>query len=782
MNKTIKSLYIGIIGCILFCCVLLGGINIASHKANADSAQQSVGGRYFTSTSGTLESFLNKEAPSQPLYKGIRTEISDLTVGEDVTVYYNGLVSPNAANGAVVYYDEYNTKTMDAEAIIWTYTLAEDRSKQLSIINIQRGNQYYYSLALTDDIEIRNGYAYLQGTEQKTVGLTDGTVDGVYTDEGFSTNNGTSLEHKIGTDGAVSIDKTHNIGCILSEEFLQAASEQLSGTEYEQLYTMEYVQSLLSDFGTGAGDNTSILSITYRSVRQDQIAFHIRGISGKWIGDNGGVHPWNSGNTYGFATQKKTTVYLNAENNLADLFNLHTIYIASGEQEPNPYGVGFFGTDENGEGGTEFKIEDGESVASYKPTELGKFYVQLGVYVAPNYSALGFYSPTTVFEFDIVEGNPIISGVEGVTTIEGMEYDMSQFFDTWYLGSPEKAKFAYEVDGIPHSGNTLLADGNDHEIKLTITDEYGNSGYAIHYVYGTSIRMQTEVSHTVVDGYATVLPVPHIPNGASYTLCVKDSNGKVVTNNAIFVFEKAGKYTVEYTFMAKGATPIVKTIQLTITIQQVIPTLTVEGAYEKEYFVGESVALLPGTASDVLGTQYPVTIQAFLGSETIAIRDGSIELTKPGIYSVAYSVPYGVGKTIIIEKAFKAVKDEVAPEIFVKGSYAESYQTGTTISVFDIAVIDDSDLSVDSSVMVYCNGEELHLEDKVFVLSKEGKYEIVYTATDLNGNQAEKRFAFTVGANSNTGNQTGCQSTLGGAMGAIVLLLGAALVAYKKES
>lgn len=784
MKKTIKSLYIKIIGCMLLFCVLVGGINLATHNANASTTEQSVGNRYFTSTSGTVESFLNKSATNQSLYKGIRTEVSDLTVGEDVTVYYNGLVSPNAANSAVVYYDENNAGTMDAEAIIWTYTLANDRSKQLSIVNIRRSSSYYMTIALTDDIEIRDGYAYLAGTNQKTVGLSGTKADSPYNGEGFPGN--ISAEHKITAEGAISYNKTSQIALILSDEFLQAASENLAGTKYEHLYTKEYIQSLLTAFGTGSGDNTSILSLTYKSVRQEKIAFHLRGISGQWIGDNGGTYPWSGANTSGFVTQKKTTIFLNADNNLADLFNLHTIYAPSGTNVTTPFGIGHYGTNETGEGGILFEIENGETNASYRPTEYGKFYVSIAAYIAPNYSELGSNSSTTLFEFDVVDGNPIVSGVEGISLIEGVEYDLSTFFDVWYLGNQEKGVFAYEVDGFTYSENKLLADGNDHEIKLTVTDEYGNTGYAVHTFYGSTIRIPAQVSHTVISGDFTILPVPHVPHGASYTLCLKDENGEVLTNDVVYVFQKAGKYTIEYTFTAKGATSIIKTTELTISFKGSMPTLTVEGAYEKEYFVGETVALLPAIAVDELGTQYTVSVLVFCGTENIEIQDGKVSLAKAGIYSVAYSISYDNGKTMRVEKAFKAVKDTVAPEIVVKGTYADSYQTGTIISVFDIVTIDDSGLPVESSVIVYCNGNELVLTDKVFALTEEGTYEIVYTATDLGGNETKKSFTITVGIDtsndSNKGCKSGCNSTMGATLCAVIPLLGMVLLMRKKES
>ena len=105
MKKKKLAAMIGIVGCMVLS--VIAGCGLQTKTVNAAGADQSVGTRYFSSTNGIVESFLNKSATSQSLYKGIRTEVTELTVGEDVTVYYNGLVSPTASNAAVVYYDEY---------------------------------------------------------------------------------------------------------------------------------------------------------------------------------------------------------------------------------------------------------------------------------------------------------------------------------------------------------------------------------------------------------------------------------------------------------------------------------------------------------------------------------------------------------------------------------------------------------------------------------------------------------------------------------------------------
>lgn len=745
MKKKFKIAFIGTICCVA---ALVGAMRFSVDvSAKAAENYQSVGERYFYSESGKLESFLNKAATSQPLYKGVRTEIKDLTVGEDVTVYYNGLISPTATNLGVVSYDEYN-----ADAMVLTYTLASDRSKQLSLVSVKRSDGYYFSVALTDDIEIRDGYAYIRGTEQKTIGVESSAADASYSGEGCRQVNGTDVLMNVLPSGDVHIKANDIAANILSEAFLSQASAELDGTKYADLYTEEYVRTLLTDFGSGAGDNTSIFSLTYKSVHSDHVAFHLRGISGQWIGDNGGTSPWNGGNTFGFATQKKTTVYLNAPNNLADLFVLHSIYVADGETQTNPYGIGFFGTDENGNGGTWFNIKDGQSSFTYTPTEKGKFYVKIGGYVAPNYSALGSYSPTTVFEFDVIDGNPVIAGVKDATAIEGMSYDMSVFFDVWHLGAEDKAIYTYEVDGIPQSDSVLVADGNTHELKLTVTDEYGNSGYAVRTVLGTRIELAESVSHTAVRGTAVVLPVPHVNGKVSYALEVKNSENEVITHDSVYVFEKEGVYTLEYTFYADGATPIIKTSTFKLAFRSAIPTILINGTYEKEYYLGQTLKILSATATDEVGRIYDVTVNVYYGEDKASTENGELLLEKEGIYIISYECDYADGLTMRSECVFRVAHDDVAPEIVVKGTYAEKYEKDSMISVFDFVASDDSGLLADSFVMAYANGTEIQIsEDGFLKLSQKGVYEIVYSALDLSGNKKEIKYTFSVVEDENSG-------------------------------
>ncbi len=776
-----------IFGITLFACLAFGCMGIQEKTVKADSDVQSVGDRYFYTTSGQLESFLNKSAVNQALYKGVRTEISGLTVGEDVTVYYNGLISPTAANKGVIYYDEYNVGTMDAEGIVWTYTLAKDRSKQLSIVTTQRNSNYYVSLALTDDIEFRDGYAYIAGTQQKTVSLSAIEGESGYTEEGYLSKNERGPLHSVGLDGAVYEKEGPSFANFLSEEFLDKASENLAGTKYEELYTTENARAILDGFGTGAGNNTSILSITYKSVRCSTVCFNLRGISGQWIGDNGGVHPWNGGNSYGFATQKKTTVYKNAENNLADLFNLHTVYVASGETETNPYGVGYYGTDANGNGGTWFNIEDGLTTAAYKTTEYGKFYVKLGAYIAPNYAALGCYSPTTVFEFDVVDGNPEIKGIENATAIEGMTYPLTSFFDIWCLGEKEKATVAFEIDGVATNESKFTADGEDHEIKIDFTDEYGNASTCTHKIKGATLKLQTSISVNATYGLMTVFPVPQVLNGVSYTVILKNSNDEVISEGAAsYIFEQEGVYTLEYQFITEGADPLSKTVDLFVTLKHEEPEIIVSGEYNAFYYEGFAIDIFSAIARDSLNKPYDVTMEVSCNEEAVTVSNYKLTANSAGEYKVKYSCVYGNGEETTKELSFTVIADEEAPEIVVKGSYASVYGLGKVVAVFDYLAVDNSNVVAETTRKVYLNDTELTVDNDMLSLSKEGTYKVLYTAKDLAGNLQEVSYTFIVEDENAAGEGdkkgcNGCSGTLSISGVCILTIFAAVVVIFRKK-
>lgn len=185
---------------------------------------------------------------------------------------------------------------------------------------------------------------------------------------------------------------------------------------------------------------------------------------------------------------------------------MHTLYISSGAEKTNPFGVGFYNTSASGEGGTWFKIENGKGIigggytAQYTPTETGRFYVSLAAYVAPNYSALGSYSPSAVFEFEVVNGDPVIESKEDVLAYKGMTYDLSAFFNVWHLGKKENAIFEFKLDGVACADGKLIADGLNHSAKLTITDEYGNKASGVAEIRGAEIVIDEEVKITPFKG------------------------------------------------------------------------------------------------------------------------------------------------------------------------------------------------------------------------------------------------------------------------------------------
>lgn len=94
--------------------------------------------------------------------------------------------------------------------------------------------------------------------------------------------------------------------------------------------------------------------------------------------------------------------------------------------------------------------------------------------------------------------------------------------------------------------------------------------------------------------------------------------------------------------------------------------------------------------------------------------------------------------------------------IVVDGAYAAEYQAGNVIGILDAAVSDNSGETLTYSVEITRGNKPVEPENGEVKLKK-GDYKIVYRATDLAGNAAEKVFEFKV-----TGQGCACNGEIGG--------------------
>lgn len=296
------------------------GIGLGGIAASAETVYSSSERDYwvFTSGSGDYTVSLDTAARGQTAYKGVETVITPAEGVKDVGITLKGRVDP--MQFSIFYNDNQVKGTADADAIVYTYTSMADPDKQVSIICTNRDNRSWYTLAFTDDLEVKDGFTYVAGTQQKAIGFRDMS----HCDEsGFNYGNENSWGAiyngdywlKLDSEGKVYYNSTTDIGNIKNEDFLSLSKKNLSGTKYEERYTAEYAQEVISALSKGAR-----MEIKWYGVKTDKLDFHIRQINGTWIGDAGGKGLESAAvSTSILAYKKRNVLYVGETYKLSDL-------------------------------------------------------------------------------------------------------------------------------------------------------------------------------------------------------------------------------------------------------------------------------------------------------------------------------------------------------------------------------------------------------------------------------------------------------------------------------
>ena len=758
----------------------------AGFAARAADDYAGVGAQYFhTDTPDTqTESFLNKAPLVVPSYRGVRTEIT--SSNSDANAVFNGNVNPVGEQNRVIITFDYNTKGSPvADAVVLTYTALSDPTKQISLVNVNRGGGNWITVSLTDDLYFSGGFMYVNGTSQPVIGLRD---NGTYDQNGYTVWNGGNYgwgalygeEYQVilPTEdysdptgftlkkGDVKINNWTNIANIFDDNWLTASKANLGESEYAERYTAEYAQEVLDALAEG-----SVMSVQYYGLKDGFAAFNIRQINGQWIGDGGNV-AIDLAKTKAYSVQKTDTLYKGVPFKASDIFDLYSVNDTA--EKRNSWASGFIGASEwivDGSAADRyFEFGNTSNPANDKTftvNETGEYHIIVSSCNSNPASAATGWSTQTVFTFTVKDGKPTVELAEGANFVKDVEVDLSEFFDIWNLG--DDLSVTYAADGEPLPGSAFTPTGESHEITVTASDLYGTTTETF-----TIPCVEISVPETAaVSGYygkPVSLPLPVVPEGTQYTLCVYDEENNEITTSVSHVFAEGGTYTVVYTFTVSGSSaPITKECAFTLTLETLPPEIVINGEYEDSYFVGKRLTVLGAEASD--GTEtYPVNTEVYLNGSKVEVTDGTIALSE-GEYEIVYSVSYGDGLSTEVRRGFTVLADTEAPVIVVDGSYGQTYQTGNVLGILDAKVTDNSGEPLDYTVQITRGRDVITAENGELRLEKGGSYKIVYRAADLAGNSAEKVFEFTV-----SGSGCACSGEVGGEIWFAALLLPAAAV------
>ncbi len=466
------------------------GIGVHTLSAKAESTNES-GATIYTSSekdywmitdgSGDYTVSLDNAARMQSAYKGVETVVTPVEGVGDIGITLKGMVNPMA--NLIVKHDNQVSGQADANAIVYTFTSLSDPDRQISIIATNRYNRSWYTFAFTDELEVKDGFTYIEGTEQKTIGYKDLSA---YNDIGYcywfagekewgAIYQG-ALTFHLGTDGSVYYNNNSVIGSVADEAFLTASKTQLSGTKYEERYTSEWIAETLTQLAKGAR-----MELKWYDVQTEQLDFHIRGISGSWIGDNGGNGlEYNLGLKHSTIIYKKTnTLYVGETYKLSDLVYGGGFSFRNAQNTSAPLSLsGWYANSANKTAGN-----NGDSTWYNGLTQMNKTITltETGTYnMTLAGSFLGYFHSTdfpTNFTFDVLAPTaPSVTAQSDVSLIGKQTYDLSAFFT---LENADGATVVYTVDGTETENYTsYTADGKDHVIVCTVSDNFGQSASA----------------------------------------------------------------------------------------------------------------------------------------------------------------------------------------------------------------------------------------------------------------------------------------------------------------
>lgn len=337
-----------------------------------------------------------------------------------------------------------------------------------------------------------------------------------------------------------------------------------------------------------------------------------------------------------------------------------------------------------------------------------------GVYTI-TYTAVDFSGNTAVMTaaVTVIEDTaaPTISGVRNITIYKNETPDyisgvtVSDDYDTAPVLTIDDSEFDPETPGeytvtynaVDFSGNTVIA-----AARITVLDDTTPpviSGVTDHTVFiGDPIDYTTGV--TAAD-----------ERDAAPVLTIDDSALDLTT---------PGNYTIVYTAADDFGNVSTLVSHITVKLDTEPPVLS--GVVDLDVFIGDPVDYVSGvTAFDERD-----------GALAVTIDDSEVDLTRAQSCYVYYSVTDSSGNTATAKARIRPRYDTKAPTI--EGAANISVELGGTVSYRKGVTVTDNR---DAAPMLTIDNSEVNL-------NKEGRYKVIYTATDAAGNSRSVTVRVTV--------------------------------------
>ncbi|MBQ6979314.1 MAG: hypothetical protein IJQ07_01570 [Clostridia bacterium] len=238
----------------------------------------------------------------------------------------------------------------------------------------------------------------------------------------------------------------------------------------------------------------------------------------------------------------------------------------------------------------------------------------------------------------------------------------------------------------------------------------------------TATPIMLSVGASVADGKLTAkaydLVDGVITNGFVFT--VEDPQGQDVTNvddSSIFHPETTGEYTITaYVLDASNRQSDVMENTITVEPDTEKPKITVDGNYRQYYLKGETLEILPFTATDESGIKES-GVRAEKGSQPVEISKGTLALNSLGEYTIIYYAFDNFDNENESEFTLNVTEITVAEKIILEGDgVAQSIPQLVTPSGWNY-----------SFTMKDKSGNDVNLENGAYVFNEVQKYTVYYS-------------------------------------------------------
>ena len=386
---------------------------------------------------------------------------------------------------------------------------------------------------------------------------------------------------------------------------------------------------------------------------------------------------------------------------------------------------------------------------------------------------------------------PVLSCTGKVRLYEGVSYNLLNLVSAV---SADKS-LEYEVN-VTENGKLLEnvdytafipAGGAEYIIEYIATDGGGLVSEAL-VVETTSVALELNIGESVSLGVPEQqLPLPSLPENWGYSVTIYAADD-IQRQNPLPLITELGDYVAVYELYSEETGTVMRECSFTATDDSAPAFLSepqyVGDAKNGAFYEYSEIEIIEPNARDNFYPDFKWNADVFFNGDTVAVADGAFLAENVGIYEIRYTLKDDSDNMAVYSFYLEVAENKELPVIKLSGNYQNEYRVGDEVPVLSAQATDinGNTLTVKIAYRIGADGAENTISaGENLSLSEEGRYYLVYTATDAAGNTTVRTVTFEV--SKEEGGCSGCNGSVGGgtALLSVLPLFGIAALLRKKR-